>query len=228
MKKFFKRVFYLLLALTLLAGLVVLLRNELVRSYLERTWAQQTGFETVVGEVSISLRSPAVTIRNVRLLNPESLGGRPFVDAPEIQVEYDAHLLFSRELQLRLRRVSLELEEVYLMRKAKGQSTQQILVDRIRRQQEPEASRRGWVSFGGIERLSLSLKHYAYVDHFQLSNSQDLALALEDYTGTNLVSLKHFSDFYVRLGRDHRLHPLPVEAPSPGETNSTSRSAGRR
>jgi hypothetical protein len=228
MKKFFKRVFYLLLALALVAGLAALLRNELVRSYLERTWTRQTGFQTVVGEVQVSLRRPEVMIRNIRLLNPESLGGRPFLDAPELRVEYDPRLLFSRELQLRLRHLSLEVNEAYLMRKGKGQSTQQMLVDQIRRQRGSAAGGGGWISFGGIERLSFSLKHYAYVDHYQLSNSQDLALDLEGYGGTNLVVLKDFVDFYTRLGREHGLRALPVEDASAGITNAAGPSAEKR
>ena len=60
-----------------------------------------------IGSVSLGLAEPTMTIQNLKLYNPPDFGGTPFLDIPEIHVEYDRAALARHELHVTLLRFNL-------------------------------------------------------------------------------------------------------------------------
>lgn len=229
-KRLFKWTFLLGVGLVLIGGGLVLLRNVLGRSALEH-WLQNTlGYEAVVGTLRISLGEPVVTVRNVRLLNPRDLiGGRPFLDIPEIRVVYDRDALAYGEL--RVRELRLRVTAVSMARSPQGHSTQQILVERLRELQNTNPDGFGSFQFLGmnvmrfsrVDLLRLSVEgNYEYLDYAQMALSQELRLSVQDYRVANLLTVQDLADRYVAFARHTgvRLVPVPQSRPpatAPGQ-----------
>src|SRR5476649_2417639 len=111
MKFIFKWAFRLFITAVVLAvvGIVVLLLsyNSILRVAIERQIRAQTGMDVEIGSMKIALISPTVEIQKVKIHNSLDFGGTPFLDIPEIHVEYDRAALARRELHLTLVRFNL-------------------------------------------------------------------------------------------------------------------------
>ncbi len=235
-KKLFKWTFLLAVALVLIGGVLVLFRNVLGRSALER-WLQHTlGFEAVVGTLRISLHEPVVTACNVRLLNPGGLiNGRPFLDIPEIRVVYDRDALTYGEF--RARELRLKVTAISMARSTDGRSTQQILVERLRDLANTNPEGFGSfrflgmnvIQFSRVDLLRLSVEgNYEYLDYAQMGLSQELRLSIQDYRAANLLTVHDLSNRYVAFARHAgmRLVPLPQSRPqeaAPGQPPAGNR-----
>jgi uncharacterized protein involved in outer membrane biogenesis len=110
-KWIFKWLFRLALAavaLVVVAVIVLLLSyNSILRVAMERQIRAQTGMDVEIGSLKIALTSPTVEIQNLKIHNSPDFGGTPFLDIPEIHVEYDRAALARREIHLKLLRFNL-------------------------------------------------------------------------------------------------------------------------
>ena len=107
MKWFLKWLFRLFLLAVVLIVLLLLSLNSILRVYVEHRIRAQTGMDAEIGQFSVGLIEPAVTIQNLKLYNPPSFGGTPFLDIPEIHAEYDRAALARHEIHLTLLRFNL-------------------------------------------------------------------------------------------------------------------------
>jgi uncharacterized protein involved in outer membrane biogenesis len=111
MKRIFKWLLGLFLAAVLLVvvGVIVLLLsyNSILRVEIERQIRAQTGMDADIGSLKIGLISPTVEIQNLKIHNSRDFGGTPFLDIPEIHVEYDRAALARHEIHLTLLRFNL-------------------------------------------------------------------------------------------------------------------------
>jgi hypothetical protein len=107
MKWIFKWLFRLFLLAAALVIVLLLSLNSILRVFIEHQIRAQTGMDAEVGRFSLGLAEPTVTIQNLRLYNPPSFGGTPFLDIPEIHVEYDRAALARHEIHVTLLRFNL-------------------------------------------------------------------------------------------------------------------------
>ena len=111
MKRIFKWLIGLFLAavaLVVIAVIVLLLSyNPILRAVIERQIRAQTGMDVEIGSLKVALTSPTVEIQNLKIHNSPEFGGTPFLDIPEIRVEYDRAALARREIHLTLLRFNL-------------------------------------------------------------------------------------------------------------------------
>ena len=112
MKRIFKwllRLFIAAVALVLVAVIVLLLNyNSILRVAMEHQIRAQTGMDVEIGSLNIGLVSPTVEIQNLKIHNSPDFGGTPFLDIPEIHVEYDrAAALWRHEIHIKLLRFNL-------------------------------------------------------------------------------------------------------------------------
>src|ERR1017187_9157445 len=102
MKRIFKWLLGLFLTAVLLVvvGVIVLLLsyNSILRVTIERQIRAQTGMDVEIGSLKLALISPTVEIQNLKIHNSRDFGGTPFLDIPEIHVEYDRAALARREI----------------------------------------------------------------------------------------------------------------------------------
>jgi hypothetical protein len=107
MKWIFKWLFRLFLLAVVLAIVLLDSLNSILRVFIEHQIRAQTGMDAEVGRFSLGLAEPTMTIQNLRLYNPPSFGGTPFLDIPEIHVEYDRAALARHEIHVTLLRFNL-------------------------------------------------------------------------------------------------------------------------
>jgi hypothetical protein len=107
MKWIFKWLFRLFLLAVVSIVILLLSLNSILRVWAEHRIRAQTGMDAEIGRFSLGLTEPTVTIQNFKLYNPPDFGGTPFLDIPEIHIEYDRAALARHELHLTLVRFNL-------------------------------------------------------------------------------------------------------------------------
>jgi uncharacterized protein involved in outer membrane biogenesis len=107
MKWLFKWLFRLFLLAVVLVVILLLSLNSILRVVIENRIRARTGMDAEIGKFSAGLLEPTVEIQNLRLYNPPAFGGTPFLNIPEIHVEYDRAALARREIHLTLLRFNL-------------------------------------------------------------------------------------------------------------------------
>jgi hypothetical protein len=119
----FKWVFRLVMSLVILVILAVIIflltYNSILRAYIEHNIRAQTGLEAEIGRFNLSLTQPTIEIQNFELFNPTNFGGAPFLDLPEIHIEYDLSALSKRELHFTF--VRFKLGELDIVKNQSGQ-----------------------------------------------------------------------------------------------------------
>jgi len=103
----FKWLFRLLLLAVVLAVIFVLSLDSILRVVVQHNIRAQTGMDAEIGKFHLGLTEPVVTIQNLRLYNPPDFGGTPFLDIPEIHVEYDLSALAKNQIHITLLRFNL-------------------------------------------------------------------------------------------------------------------------
>lgn len=159
MKWLFKWVFRLILLVIVLVVALVLSKDAILKALLERQIRSQTGMDVKIGKFSFSILSPVVNIENFKLYNPPEFGGTPFLDIPELHVEYDRAALAGRKIHLTLLR--LNLAELNLVRNDAGHTN----VANIRWQAPvPGSQPPDKVPFPVIDVLNLSVGKARFTD----------------------------------------------------------------
>jgi uncharacterized protein involved in outer membrane biogenesis len=185
----FKSVFRLLTTLVTLAvvAVVVLLLsyNSILRVVIEHDIREQTGMEAEIGHFHLALIEPTVEIQNLKIYNPTNFGGTPFLDIPEIHVEYDRAALMRREIHITLLR--LNLGELDIVKNEAGQTNIFALGLKL------PAKKSGGVSnvvanlktqtgydFKGIDTLNVSIGKVKFIDLKNPQNNREQNIGLDD------------------------------------------------
>lgn len=165
MIKFVFRWAFRLLLLAVVLGIgFLLLKDNIARSITEERIRRETGFDTKIGKLELSLFSPRVRAENVVLYNPAEYGGSVFLDIPDLHVEYDRSRLALGKLHLTLLR--LNLREFHIVESQHGKTN---LVE-VLRATAPEiigaaaSSRVTQYVFDGIDTLNLSVGTVRYTN----------------------------------------------------------------
>jgi hypothetical protein len=164
MKWLFKWLFRLALLLVVLIVALVLSKDAIMKAVAEQRIRARTGMDVKIGRFSFGLLSPVVTIENLKLYNRPEFGGTPFLDIPELHVEYDRAALAGRKLHITLMRFSLS--ELNVVRNEAGQTNLVSLMA------QPDTRAAGGKShrrasdfeFTGIDVLNLSLGKVRFLD----------------------------------------------------------------
>ena len=167
MKRIFKWLFRLFLLAVVLVVILLLSLDSILRLYLEHQIHAQTGMTAEIGQFSLGFTRPTVTIRNFKLFNPPDYGGTPFLDLPEIHVEYDPLALSKHELHLTLLRFNLG--ELDVVKNEAGKTNifsiaGSVSVKRSGTHSKAEFARKTGFTFTGIDVLDASLGTFKFID----------------------------------------------------------------
>ena len=187
MKCLFKWVLRLaVLGVLLLVGLLLSL-DSIFKALVERQIRNGTGMDVKIGKFAVGLFSPVITIENFKLYNPAEYGGTPFLDIPELYLEYDRAGLARRTLHVKLMR--LNLAELNVVKSDAGHtnlvSLQPASPSRTPRPEE-------WI-FTGVDVLNLTVGKVRFLDLKNLRRNQEFNANLQSQIFKNV---KTTADLY--------------------------------
>ena len=196
MKRIFKWLIGLFLAAVLLAvvGVIVFLMcyNSILRAAIERQIHAQTGMDVEIGSLNVALISPAVEIQNLKIRNPPAFGGTPFLDIPEIHVEYDRAALARREIHLTLLRFNLG--ELDIVKNQAGQTNIFLPGIKLPAQKSggsPLANfkKQSGYDFTGVDQLNVSIGKVKYIDLNDQQNNREQIIGIDELVIPRVKSL---------------------------------------
>ncbi len=218
MKWIFRWAFRLFILLVILVIAGILLLDTIAREYVEYQIRSQTGMEAKIGKVRIGLLNPGVTVENLVLYNSAAFGGSPFIEMPELHVEYDRDALLSHKLHCRLLRFNLA--RINVVEDKNGRRNLDMMQAKVlppggaagaSKNGAPGRNSAG-VDFAGIDTLNLTLGRLTYlrmkepekVDEFKLKVDHQVFTGIksqEDFSGVLLVALlKSGADVFQKGG----------------------------
>ncbi len=204
MKFIFRWLFRLLVLGVVLVVALMLSKDVLGRELLENRLRAVTGLETRIGRCEIGLFSPCLTLEDLRFYNPPAFGGAPFLEIPELHVEYDRPALAQGRLHLTLLR--LDVAVMTIVDGPGGQSNLQAVWAAL---PSPSATEPR-LEFAGIDTLNLSfgaLKRYALATPARV---QTVDLGIRNAVFTNLRTGNDFTPLVAQLALRFGLGSLHV------------------
>src|ERR1043166_9378559 len=184
MKWLFKWCFRLILLLVVAIVGLVLFKDAIMKAVIEQRIRARTGMDVKIGRFSVGIFSPIVTLERLRLYNRPEFGGIPFIDMPELYVEYDRAALRRRKLHITLMRFSLA--ELTVVRNEAGQTNLVSLMAQPAfkndRHRAPD------LEFAGIDVLNLSLGKVRFLDLKDSRQNGALDLGVKNQVFRNVNS----------------------------------------
>ncbi len=190
-----KFIFKWLLRLFILAVVLVVIfflsLDSILRVVMENRIRAQTGMDAEIGKFTLGLAEPTVTIKDFKLFNPPSFGGTPFLDIPEIHVEYDRAALARHEIHVTLLRFNLgELDIV------KNEAGQTNIFSIAALPSVKKSGGGGGKSFAketgfeftGIDVLNVSVGTAKYIDLKDSKNNRTQVIGLDNCVTPNVKS----------------------------------------
>jgi uncharacterized protein involved in outer membrane biogenesis len=210
-KWFSKWVFRLaFLALVLVIALVFSF-NSIVRILIEHNIRKQTGMDAEIGRVEVGWTEPTFEIRDMKIYNSPGFGGTPFIDVPEVHVEYDRLALLKGDLHLTLLR--LNLSELDIVRNKNGQIN--VFLTAQARQKNtgtslPSFKKQTGYDFNGIDALNVSFNKVKYIDLQNRHNDREQTIGLQNCIVPDVKSVRDLAGlvFIIDLRSNHFFDPL--------------------
>ena len=194
MKWIFKWLLRLFILAVVLVIIVLLSFNSIVRIFIEHQIRAQTGMDAEIGSFRLGITEPTVEIQNFKLYNPPSFGGAPFLDIPEIHVEYDRAALAKHEFHITLMRFNLE--ELDIVKNQAGQTNIfSILaaapvnsVKKVAIANSKELEKRTGVHFTDIDVLNVSIGTAKFIDLKDQNQNRTLPINIQNVIIKNVGS----------------------------------------
>lgn len=165
--------------------------DALARAWLQRRLRQQLGVETSIGDLRLRWASAGLQLRDLQLHNPPEFGGGLLLDVPALAMRLDPRDLCRGRFHFRDLR--LHVTELNLVRNRNGQYNVRLPARRSSGANAPPRTARrpgGFkaahqTSFGGIDRMELTLGRFTYKDrrHPERSTHLDFGAHREVATG---------------------------------------------
>jgi hypothetical protein len=189
------RFFILLLVVTIA---IVLLKDMLLKAFTEHCIRSQTGMDVKIGKFEVGLFSPTLTIENLTLYNPAEFGGSPFLDVSDLYLECDARALATRQLHLRL--VRLSLTELNIVEGKDGRTNLVLSLDGLNAPSNG-AQRESilGLEFKGIDTLNLSLGTVRYTSLRRPGKGTEIKLRLKNEVITNVRSITDLNHLLMKV-----------------------------
>ena len=185
--------------------------------------------EVEIGSLDIGLLRSHLEIRNLKAFGQSQFGGVQVLDLPELRIEYDRDALKRQELQFRL--IRLRLNELTLVDGFAGGQTNmfqrlqgysELIVAYTNRLESltnrvdlARAQRVGNATFGGIDRLELSLGRVRFVDLKDPLSEKVATLNIQRRVMTNIADLPALAPLAMELLVRTTLGAKPVGRSAP-------------
>jgi uncharacterized protein involved in outer membrane biogenesis len=203
MKWLFKWIFRLFLLAVVLVVILLLSFNTIIRLYLQHQIRAQTGMDAEIGKFSLRLTEPEMTIQNFKLFNPPAFGGTPFLDIPEIHVEYDPLALKNHQLHVTLMRFNLG--ELDIVKNDAGQTNifsiaGSVSVKNSGARSKAEFTKKTGLEFTGIDVLNVSVGTLKFIDLKDQNQSRTQKIGLDNCVIKNVKAPTDLAGLAVLIG----------------------------
>jgi len=198
--------------LSVLLVIVFLLSlNSILRVLIEHNIRAQTGMDAEIGRVEVGWTKPTFEIRDLKIYNPPSFGGTPFLDVPEIHIEYDRMALLKSELHLKL--VRLNVAELDIVRNRKGDLNIFAVGNAPKKNRGivvPSFKKETGYDFQGIDFLNISYNKEKFIDLQNPHNNREQTVGLQNCVVPDVKSARDLAGLLViiDLRSNHFFDPL--------------------
>lgn len=204
---FFKWVLRFSVLAVALIIIFLLSLNSILRVLIEHNIRAQTGMDAEIGEFKLGWIAPTIEIQDLKIYNPPDFGGAPFLDIPEIHVEYDRPALLKKEVHLTLLRFNLA--ELDIVRNQHGEMNIFSFSKTPRKktgvQAAPSFKKQTGYDFKGIDSLNVSFSRAKYIDLKSPGNDREQTIGLQNVVIPNVKSANDLAVLVVLvdLRSDH-------------------------
>ena len=155
-KRLLRWALYLVILSVALVVAAVLLRDTIVKQWVQNRLRSATGMDVRIGKMDIGLATPTIAMEDVKVYNPPGFGGSLFLSLPEIYVDYDLAAIRARKLHLNL--VRLNLGEMDIVRDKQGRLNLQGLAEKSRAATEEARKQSSAITFAGLDTLNVTFQ----------------------------------------------------------------------
>ncbi|MGH7941144.1 MAG: hypothetical protein ACREE6_03895 [Limisphaerales bacterium] len=206
-----KWIFRLALLAVALVVAILLSLNTILRILIEHNIRARSGMDAEIGRVELGWTEPTIEIRDLKIYNPPSFGGTPFLNVPEIHIEYDRAALLKKELHLTLLRFNLA--ELDIVRNRKGQInifTVGKLPQKSAGLSLPSFKKETGYDFAGIDALNVSFDKAKYIDLQNSRNNREQRFGLQNCVVPDVKCPRDLAGLalLIDLKSDHFFDPL--------------------
>jgi len=210
-KWFVKWVFRLVFLALALVIVLLLSLNSVLRILIEHNIRAQTGMDAEIGRVEVGWFAPTLEIRDLKIYNPPAFGGTPFLDIPEIHIEYDRFALLNKNLHLTL--VRLNLQELDVVRSRKGDINVFAVGSAPHMNagvSGPSFKKETGYDFKGIDALNVSFNKAKFIDLQNRHNDRDQTIGLQNCVVPDVKSSRDLAGLavFIDLRSNHFFDPL--------------------
>ncbi len=187
MKFVFKCLLGLFVLAVVLAVVFFLSLDSILRVMIQHNIRAQTGLVAQIGKFHLGLLEPVVEIKHLQLFNSAEFGGAPFLNIPEIHVEYDRSALKKGELHILLLRFNLG--ELDIVKNQAGQTNLFALGVALPTKKSAAGSHgeelaafknQTGLDFKGIDVLKVSVGTAKYIDLQDPQNNHEQKFGIEN------------------------------------------------
>jgi hypothetical protein len=190
MKFIFKWLLRLLFGAVVLVVIILLSYNSILRLVIEHNIRVQTGMEAEIGRFHLALTEPTIEIQNLKIYNTKKFDGTPFLDIPEIHVEYDRDALLKRQIHVTLMRFNLG--ELDIVKNQTGQTN--IFLPGIKlpikgiNEQISTSAKQPDFDIKSIDVLNVSIGTAKYIDLKDPRNNREQTIGIDNCVIKNVKS----------------------------------------
>jgi len=180
----------LFLLAVVLAVILLLSLNSILRVAAEHRIRAQTGMDAEIGRFSLGLLEPTLEIQDLKIYNSTNFGGTPFLNIPEIHVEYDRAALARREIHVTLMRFNLG--ELDIVKNEAGQTNIFALGVPLTAKKSNNGAasfkKQTGYDFKSIDVLNVSIGKVRFIDLKNQRNNREQTIGIEDLPIHNVKS----------------------------------------
>lgn len=187
----------LVIVMVLTVGLI-LLKDTLVKGYVEHQLRKQTGLDVNIGWLEVGLLTPTLTVADLKLFNSAEFGGSPFLQVPDLHLEYRPETLLRRKLHLTL--VRMALSEVNVVEGRDGRTNVVAVLPEWTTASSPRNAHESLLGFKftGIDTLNLSLGTLRYSSVRKPGKATEIKVGLKNEIFTDLKSIADARDAVLK------------------------------
>ena len=186
---------FLILAIVLVVALL-LLKDQIVTSLAETKIRQSTGMEVKIGAIHTSLTRPVFNVENFVLYNTAEFGGGPFLDIPDLALEFYPDAIGKQELHFKL--VRLNVRELNIVESKTGK-TNIINVSAALESAQSNKSNQAAFVFKGIDTLNLTVGKVRSINLRLPNRNQEMNLALQNEILQNVRSWDDMAGILLKI-----------------------------